>query len=458
MNRFVVRVMLVTTAVMAAAPARARAQTAITPGMAQATFDTAWARIDRTFYDTAFLNTRWKVLRDSLRPIAIRCKTNADLRAVLQTLIASVGVSHFGLIAQEISPALNEHPAASSGGSGQAAAGTNGRPPAPGGGASGDIGASLRLAGDLLVVSAVDSGGAAWKAGVRPGNEVRRIDDFRTTDAMAQLTQIADPHVARQAKLTAVMHANSSLTGRVGDTVTLGLDSGPKGRLVPIVRQPVRGVMSKLGNLPPLNARLDVSEQAVGGRHIGVIKFSVWLPALSAGLDSAFDRFRNADAIVIDLRGNPGGLGCMVSLVAGHVLDSSYALGFLRQRNITLHFNANPQPHVYHGPVVVLVDALTGSTSEFFAAGLQALGRARVVGDTSAGAALPAVLDRLPNGDVMMHVVADLVDPKGRRVEGVGVIPDETVPLTESSLSAGRDDAMLAALRWAAAQPRLSQE
>jgi carboxyl-terminal processing protease len=308
------------------------------------------------------------------------------------------------------------------------------------------------------VVSAVDSGGAAWKAGVRPGDQVRRIDEFRTTDAMAQLTQIADPHVARQAKLTAVMHANSSLTGRVGDTITLGLTAGANVRVVPIPRQPVRGVMSKLGNLPPLNARLDVSEHVVSGRHIGVIKFSVWLPALSAGLDSAFDRFRNADGIVIDLRGNPGGLGSMVSLVAGHLMDSASALGYLRQRNITLHFSANPQLHVYHGPVVVLIDPLTGSTSEFFAAGLQALGRAHVVGDTSAGAALPAVLDRLPNGDVMMHVVADLVDPKGRRVEGVGVIPDETVPLTESSLSAGRDDAMLAALRWAAAQPRLTQD
>ena len=103
------------------------------------------------------------------------------------------------------------------------------------------------------------------------------------------------------------------------------------------------------------------------------------------------------------------------------------------------------------------MDPLSGSTSEFFAAGLQGLGRAHIVGDTSAGAALPALMDRLPNGDVMMHVIADLTDSRGRRVEGVGVVPDEVIPLKAAALAAGHDDALEAALRWAAAQPRSNQ-
>jgi carboxyl-terminal processing protease len=456
MNRNALRALLFTVAMGATVP-RVYAQTVpFSAALAQATFDTAWARIDRTFYDTAFLNTRWITLRDSLRPIALRAKNNGELRVVLQTLIAGVGVSHFGLIAQEISPALNDRSAPPSTSSSANASAATGPPVS--GNTSGNIGASLRLAGNALVVWQVDSGGAAWKAGVRPGDEIRRIEEFKAADAMKQLQQITDPHVAQQAKLTAVMHANASLSGRVGEVVSLGIANGAKDKNIAVAREPVRGQMLRLGNLPPLNAVLDVSERTVSGKRIGIIKFSVWLPGLSAGLDSAFERFRNEDGLVIDLRGNPGGLGGMVSLVAGHLLDSAYALGNLRQRTITLHLSANPQLHVYHGPVVVLMDPLSGSTSEFFAAGLQALGRARIVGDTSAGAALPAVLERLPNGDVMMHALADLVDPKGRRVEGVGVIPDETVPLTQSSLKAGRDDAMLAALRWAAAQPRTYQD
>lgn len=423
----------------------------MTVAKATATFDTAWARIDRTYYDTTFLATRWKVLRDSLRPQAVRAKTNAELRAVLQVLLSSVGVSHFGLIPKELSPALDDVPTARDAS----------REP-------GTIGVSLRLAGDQLLVWKVDTGGPAWIAGVRPGLTVGSINSANLASTIPPLAKIENESVRRQATLSAVMRANASLAGYVGDTVTLGLSSQGEMWTARMARGPVRGQMLRFGNLPPINSVVDVSERTVPGpngpRHVGVIAFSVWLPLMAKDLDRAFDRLRGTDGIIIDLRGNPGGLASMVSGVAGHVLDSTYMIGTLVQRTQILKLTANPRrvssdsPPVpvqpYAGPVAILVDQLTGSTSEFFAAGLQGLGRAHVVGETSAGAALPAILDRLPNDDVMMHVVADLTDSKGRRVEGVGVIPDEVVPLKAASLAAGHDDVLDAALKWAANQPK----
>jgi carboxyl-terminal processing protease len=79
---------------------------------------------------------------------------------------------------------------------------------------------------------------------------------------------------------------------------------------------------------------------------------------------------------------------------------------------------------------------------------MQAIGRARIFGETSAGQALPAMATRLPTGDVLLHVTADLVAPDGRRVEGRGVVPDEPVPLRRAELLAGRDAALEAAVRW----------
>jgi carboxyl-terminal processing protease len=91
---------------------------------------------------------------------------------------------------------------------------------------------------------------------------------------------------------------------------------------------------------------------------------------------------------------------------------------------------------------------MSASTSEMFSASLQALGRARIFGERTSGQALPAIATRLPNGDVLMHVIADFVAADGSRVEGRGVVPDETVPLTRADLSAGRDAAIDAAVRW----------
>jgi carboxyl-terminal processing protease len=75
-----------------------------------------------------------------------------------------------------------------------------------------------------------------------------------------------------------------------------------------------------------------------------------------------------------------------------------------------------------------------------------------VFGAVSAGQALPAVAERLPNGDVLYHAIADFTMTDGSRLEGTGVRPDEPVATTRAALLAGHDPALDAALRWIVAQ------
>jgi carboxyl-terminal processing protease len=168
------------------------------------------------------------------------------------------------------------------------------------------------------------------------------------------------------------------------------------------------------------------------------------------------DRFRGADGIVIDLRGNPGGLAAMIMGLAGHFLPERATLGVMKTKQSELRFNANPRlvnaagerVEPYDGPLAILVDGLTGSASECFTGGMQSIGRARVFGQTSMGQALPALFDKLPNGDVLIHAWGDFVTGTGVRIEGRGVIPDESVELTRESLLAGHDAALERALAW----------
>jgi carboxyl-terminal processing protease len=102
----------------------------------------------------------------------------------------------------------------------------------------------------------------------------------------------------------------------------------------------------------------------------------------------------------------------------------------------------------FKGPVAILTDALSASTSEIFASGMQRIGRARVFGERSAGAALPALMKRLPSGDVFVHAVADFTDPNGERIEGAGTVPDVEVPLSIEVLEQGRDGPLEAAVEW----------
>jgi carboxyl-terminal processing protease len=97
---------------------------------------------------------------------------------------------------------------------------------------------------------------------------------------------------------------------------------------------------------------------------------------------------------------------------------------------------------------------LSASASEIFAGGMQAIGRARVFGSTSLGGVLPARWDRLPNGDLLYHAIADFVAADGTVLEGRGVLPDVPITVTRNDFLRGRDPVLEAALRWIEASPK----
>jgi carboxyl-terminal processing protease len=178
--------------------------------------------------------------------------------------------------------------------------------------------------------------------------------------------------------------------------------------------------------------------------------------AVGAPFAAAIDTFREAHGLVIDLRGNPGGLAEMMRGIAGHVLAEPDLLGTMHMRDAVLEFRANPRRSTsdgrrvepFSGRLAILVDELTASASECFAGGLQDLGRARIFGAQTMGQALPAATRQLPNGDVLMYAIADFVTSRNRSLEGPGVVPDEAVTLSRAALAAGRDEPLERALAW----------
>ena len=135
--------------------------------------------------------------------------------------------------------------------------------------------------------------------------------------------------------------------------------------------------------------------------------------------------------------------------MAGFFIDATdQKLGTMYLRDATLKFGVNPRPEVFNGPVAVLVDGLSASTSEILAGGLQDLKRARIYGTRTAAAALPSNFERLPNGDGFQFAVANYISEGGKPLEGLGVTPDQEVKLTRAELLAGRDSVLNAALAW----------
>jgi carboxyl-terminal processing protease len=397
------------------------------------TFDAVWRIVNDTHFDTKFNGVDWKAARAEFRPKAEAAKDVGELRRVLAAMLAKLGQSHFAILPASVDSS-NENTVP-----------------------SGDAqpGFDVRLIDGAIIVTAVHENGGAAAAGVRPGWRLVAVAGKPIDPVIKALPESADPRI-RGLQAWRMMQAR--LRGEEGSRVDMTFDDGKDpARTVQIERKPEQGMPVKVGSLPQMFVRVTDSEKRTpSGKRAGVIGFNVWMATVDAPFARAVDKHRSADGIIIDLRGNPGGLAAMLTGISGHFIGERKVLGTMKTRDNTLEFPANPrlvntqgQPvQVFGGPVAILVDAMSGSASECFTGGMQSVGRVRVFGQTTMGQALPALFDKLPNGDVLLHAYADFVTGDGTRLEGRGVIPDDPTPLTRDDLLAGRDRALDAALAW----------
>lgn len=412
--------------------------------LALVTFDSAWNRIDASYYDPDFRGIDWVGVRDELRPEVAAVETRGELRAILRDMLSRLGESHFAILPQEGVDGIDV-------GDDGVAADTE----------AGDVGLELRWVEGYLTVFRAEVGPAV-DAGVGPGWVVEAIDEVEM-ERWREVIAGAETDAARESlELETVSGAHSLMQGPVGSPLTLRvLDGRDEVHTLTLERQPVRGQMVRFGQLPALPAHLDFERRPVGDSCVGVIAFNIWMVPLVADFNRAVDALADCHGMVLDLRGNLGGVGGMVMSTAGSFYSDRAELGVVQSRAGEMRFVAMPRAvdsdgqlrEAFTGPLAVLIDERSVSTSEIFAAGLKSTGRARLFGTTTPGQALPAMTLRLPSQDVLYHVVSNLTDPEGRRIEGEGVVPDETVVLRRAELLAGRDAALEVAVAWASTAP-----
>ena len=387
-------------------------------------FEYVWKTVRDKHWDPKLGGLNWQAVHDELLPKVDKAGTMDKAREVMGVMLQRLKQTHFNIVPADVYKEV-ESP----------------------GSRDGNPGIDVRVIDVKALIVSVDPGSPAALRGVKPGWQILRVDG---KDVLPGIRKIQEGF-AKSTMLDIMLARSitSRLYGKVGKPVTLDLIDGSDQSVgLELDRARPRGVMATLGYLPPMYFW---AEGRKVRPDVGYVRFNMFFEPQSL-IDTVQETVKGCgqcSGFVVDLRGNPGGIGGLATGVAGWFVDKpDTQLGTMYMRDNKIHFAVFPRPDAFRGPLAILVDGCSGSTSEIFAGGLKDLGRARIFGTRTAGAALPSVFEKLPNGDGFQYAVANYLSEGGKPLEGMGVIPDEEVRLTRQELVAGHDPVLDAAVTW----------
>lgn len=418
-----------------------------------AAFDQVWRTIARKHYDPTLACLDWLALREQYaNKVAEAGEDTAAAYGEINELLGLLGQSHLHATAPTKSSTRERD-------SGPAVVPVAVRwlPLEPGG----------DVFGAVVVDEAVDG----HASGLPLGAILTRVADESVTEVAEEIAGAIQARGGRPSELAfmAAQAIGAMLSCPEGGTKTLGFldptaeDAARELEVECFLPEGERISLGNLRNLPTtvewrmIPAPKPDSEPtpapapapAPEPEKIGYLAFNFWMLPMTERVRAGVGELREQgmEALIIDLRGNPGGVGAMSIPIARMFLRQGTSLGRLQMREFNQEFKIEPNPEAFDGPVAILVDEGTASTSEIFAVGMRDIGRVVVVGaGPSAGMALPSMIETLPDGGLIQYVVGDYHSAKGTAAEGEGVVPELKVEESRADYAAGRDPVLEAAV------------
>jgi carboxyl-terminal processing protease len=351
---------------------------ALTPEQRQLnvqSFEYVWTTIRDKHWQTKPGGLDWQAIHDEFLPKIESAESMEAARGVLNQMLGRLHQTHFGIVPGEIYSSVDD---------------------ARGGDTT--TGIDVRVIGEQVLVTSVEPDSSAFAQGVRPGWEILKIARTDLAPVVAKLNETYAGSTLRDLMLRRAILGR--LEGAAGAAQVEFLDAAGKHVSKTLAPGRPRGDRVQFGYLNPMQIWFNASR--VGDGNIGYVAFNVFLDAqrLMTSFGDSVQSCQTCEGFIVDLRGNPGGIGIMAMGMAGwFIAQPDQNLGTLYMRDTTLKFKVNPRLTTFAGPLAILVDGTSASTSEIMAEGLKDLGRARIFGSRTAAAALPSVFEKLPNGD-----------------------------------------------------------
>ncbi len=272
----------------------------------------------------------------------------------------------------------------------------------------GGLGVTVTTKDGLLTLIGVAEGTPGFEAGLQPGDQIRKINGT-TTDRMT----MAD--------------AVDMLRGEPGEKVTLTISRPVTNELKEFT------IARAVIKVPSVVDATILPPEQTAGRRIGYLRLTQFNEPTAGELAMALDKLerQGMEALILDLRFNPGGLLGSAVDVCSEFLPPNTKVVSTEGRSPAREYatrSVKGGPRKY--PVAILINGSSASGSEIVAGALKDLHRAILVGETTFGKGSVQSVVSLPDGSAMRFTTAKYYTPSRRPIHEHGVAPDIRCALT----------------------------
>jgi carboxyl-terminal processing protease len=273
------------------------------------------------------------------------------------------------------------------------------------------VGMEISIRNNQLQVIAPLEGTPAQRAGLRSGDKIIKIDGESTVD----MTIDQAVNLIRGTKGTKVV-------------LTVFREEWSETKEIEIIRDSI--------DIPSL--QLEIKEDKIA--YLKLYHFSE-----KAGYDfsqAAVEILASeAEAIILDLRNNPGGYLEIAQDIAGWFLEKGeiVVIEDFGEDKESKQFLAKGNARLANYPLVVLINQGSASGSEILAGALRDNKQAIIIGQTSFGKGSVQELIRLKQGSSIKVTIAKWLTPKGDLITDIGLEPDIKVEITDQDFDQGKD-------------------
>jgi len=376
-------------------------------------FEKVWREIHDHYYDASYNGVDWSEVHQRYAPLVEATKRDQEFYALMNQMTSELHDAHTRFNSPEQWKNFRRQQGVT-------------------------VGFSVDDVDGKTAVTSVIPGTDAARTGIEPGMVVLRVDDSPVAERIAEIEKKRQPSSSERA--TRWFIYNRVFAGPADTPVKVALQRGDGSVFEVSVRRQI------------YSAAPEVTTHVLPSGNV-YIRFDGFQHPITKEFRQALQKFRDAPGLIVDLRRNGGGDLAVLLPIAGYFFGkktlfakdstrtgkplSSYVGLFKLPLQL---YVGRPGEQIYSGPVVVLVDAHSASSSEVFAAGMQDTLRAKVIGSQSCGCVLGIAKPRVMNGGGVLEMSEVLwFSPKGRKLEGTGIIPDKIVVPSVADLQRRRD-------------------